>query len=232
MKILAIIVARKGSKGIPNKNTKLLKDKPLIGYTFQEVKKVKSIDRVILSTDDNKAIELAHNYNIEVPFVRPEYLSNDKSDTKDVIRHALEFLWQKEKYNPDTVLLLQPTSPLRKYTHIQESIELYKSNKKYKSLVSVVKIKHHFNPEMIMRKHSEVIFESINNSNESKITNRNQKPIYYARNGAAIYLFDNKWFLESNKIYDKQTIGYEMNFIDSLDIDDMEDWILAEKLIE
>lgn len=232
MRILAIIVARKGSKGIPNKNIKLLKDKPLIAYTFQEVKKVESIDRVVLSTDDHKAIELAHNYNIEVPFVRPEHLSTDTSDTKDVIRHTLEFLLHKDNYNPDAVLLLQPTSPLRKCKHIHESIELYKSNTKYKSLVSVVKIKHHFNPEMIMRRHSEVLFESINNSDESKITNRNHKPSYYARNGAAIYLFDKNWFLETNKIYGEQTIGYEMNSMESLDIDDMEDWILAERLIE
>src|SRR3990167_5792850 len=133
LKILGVITARGGSKGIPGKNIKSLLGKPLIVYTIEAAKASGVFDpaaggasRLILSTDDPSIAEVAKKYSCEVPFMRPkiEELAGDKATHLEVMKHAISWLKEKENYHPDYTMILQPTSPMRKPEHIKEAVEL------------------------------------------------------------------------------------------------------------
>lgn len=128
MEILGIIPARGGSKGIPRKNIKDLCGKPLIAWTIEAAKKSHRITRTIVSTDDPQIAEVARHFGAEVPFLRPAEISGDLSPDTDFLLHALDFLKKKEGYEPDIVVRLPPTSPLRTAVHIDEGIETLLKN--------------------------------------------------------------------------------------------------------
>lgn len=123
MEILGIIPARGGSKSIPGKNIKLLCGRPLIAWSIEEAKKSKLLTRVIVSTDDPEIARVAKEYGAEVPFLRPKEISQDLSTDVEFLTHALGWLKKKENYEPDIVLRLPPTSPLRTAAHIDEGIQ-------------------------------------------------------------------------------------------------------------
>lgn len=141
MKVLAIIPARGGSKGVPLKNIRKLNGKPLIKYTIDAAKKSKLLDRIIVSTDNERISTLAKKYGADVPFRRPKKISGSQATQFQVIKHTLNFL-KTQKYYPDIVVLLQPTSPFRTAKIIDDSInKLIKS--KATCVVSVMPIKQH-----------------------------------------------------------------------------------------
>lgn len=123
MNILAIIPARGGSKSIPRKNIKLLAGKPLIAWTIEEAKKSRHLTRVIVSTDDEEIAAVARAYGAEVPFLRPQEISGDLATDVEFLLHALDQLKASEGYEPEIVVRLPPTSPLRTAAHIDEGIE-------------------------------------------------------------------------------------------------------------
>lgn len=121
--ILAIIGARGGSKSIPGKNIKMLAGKPLIAWTIEAAKKSKLLTRVIVSTDDQKIAQVAKEYGAEVPFTQPKELAGDLSTDVEFMTYALNWLKEKENYEPEIVLRLPPTSPLRTPANIDEGIQ-------------------------------------------------------------------------------------------------------------
>jgi len=123
-KILAIIPARGGSKAIPRKNIKLIAGKPLIAWTIEAAKESKYSMRIIVSTDDKEIAEVAKQYGAEVPFLRPAEISQDLSTDVEFLTHTLNWLKEKENYEPEIILRLPPTSPLRTAAHIDEGIEI------------------------------------------------------------------------------------------------------------
>ncbi|MSR85681.1 acylneuraminate cytidylyltransferase family protein [Candidatus Uhrbacteria bacterium] len=123
-KVMALILARGGSKRLPKKNIKPLAGKPLISYSIEAVKASKYVDRVILSTDDPDAMAIARDQGVEVPFTRPAELAGDTVTDFPVFEHALAWLKEHEGYTPDIVVQLRPTSPLRATKHIDDAIEL------------------------------------------------------------------------------------------------------------
>jgi|TARA_Y100000310_G_scaffold162742_1_gene162688 N-acylneuraminate cytidylyltransferase len=123
-KILAIIPARGGLKDVPKKNIRELAGKPLLAWTVEEAKKSKYIDRVIVSTDDEETADIARKYGAEVPFMRPAGISQDLSTDIEFLTHAVDFLKENENYEPDIVVLLRTTSPLKTAQHIDKGIEL------------------------------------------------------------------------------------------------------------
>lgn len=123
MNIIGIIPARGGSKGIPRKNIRLLAGKPLIAWTIEEAKKSNYINRLIVSTDDPEIAEVARSYGAEVPFFRPAEISQDLSKDIEWLKHAIDFLKRSENYEPDMVVRLPPTSPLRTTADIDRGIE-------------------------------------------------------------------------------------------------------------
>jgi N-acylneuraminate cytidylyltransferase len=137
MKILALIPARGGSKGIPRKNIIPLCGKPLIAYSIEQALASKWINRVVVSTDDEEIAEIARKYGAEVPFLRPAEFAQDMSADIDVFRHALEWLEVNEGYLPDIVLNHRPVCPIRKVTTIDRAIELFINTPGADSLRSV-----------------------------------------------------------------------------------------------
>ena len=123
MDILGIIPARGGSKGIPGKNIKMIAGKPLIEWTIEAAKKSKLLTRVIVSTDDEKIAEVAKQYGAEVPFLRPKDIAQDLSTDVEFLIHALDWLKANQGYEPEIIVRLPPTSPLRTAAHIDEGIK-------------------------------------------------------------------------------------------------------------
>ena len=135
MELLAIIPARGGSKGIPRKNIKLLKGKPLIWHTIKAALDSKYVNRVVLSTEDNEIAQVAKDCGAEV-VVRPMELAQDETKTAPVLIDVIEQL-KKENYNPDVVVLLQATCPLRDFKKLDSAIELFLSNPDCDSVFTV-----------------------------------------------------------------------------------------------
>ena len=139
--MFAIIPARGGSKGIPGKNIKLLCGKPLIVYTIEAAMVAKSIDRVILSTDDPEIAEIAGKYNVEIPFMRPAHLAQDDSLAIDNYIYTVNRLNAENSTQYDEFIVLQPTSPFRTAADIDNAIELF-HDKKADSVISVCEAYH------------------------------------------------------------------------------------------
>lgn len=136
-KILGLIPARGGSRGIPRKNIIPVAGKPLIAYTIEEAIKSRYIDRVIVSTDDEEIAEISKKYDAEVPFMRPKELAGDDTPDLPVFIHTLKWLKDNQDYIPNLIVHLRPTSPLRKVEHIDEAIKILKSNKTADSIRGV-----------------------------------------------------------------------------------------------
>ncbi len=137
MKVLALIPARGGSKSIPHKNIYPIRGKPLIAYTIIEAKRAKLISRVIVSTDDERIAAVARRYGAEVPFLRPKRYAGDLTPDLPVFQHAIRWLWRHERYRPDVIVHLWPTSPLRFAGHIDQGINLLIAHPEADSVRSV-----------------------------------------------------------------------------------------------
>ena len=126
--VMAIIPARGGSKSIPHKNIKLLGGFPLIAYSIAIARQAPNVSRVIVSTDDEEIAHVAREWGAEVPFQRPEEISQDATTDLPVFQHALQWLQKHENYAPEIVIQLRPTSPFRRLSHIEDSIRLLQEN--------------------------------------------------------------------------------------------------------
>jgi N-acylneuraminate cytidylyltransferase len=121
--VVAIIPARSGSKGVPDKNIKLLAGRPLLAYSIAAARLTNNIDRVIVSTDSEHYAHIAQEYGAEVPFLRPPKLSGDNSTDYEWIRHALDWMQNEKGFIPDYLVHLRPTTPLREPIYIEEAIK-------------------------------------------------------------------------------------------------------------
>lgn len=211
--ILAIILARGGSKRLPEKNILSFCGKPLIAWTIEAAKKSKYIDRIIVSTDSRKIAKISKQFGAEVPFLRPVKLAQDLSTSESAIIHALERIGQIYDY----FILLQPTSPLRTQKHIDEAIEKIIKDPKVLSLESIVKVKGDQSWLKIVD-HKGYLKNPFGSNSSDKYL--------YLPNGA-IFISKVEIFLRTKSLYNK-TIGYPMDFADSVDIDDKFDLELAE----
>jgi len=222
MSIVGLITARGGSKGIPGKNIIRCAGKPLLQYSCEAALRSR-LDRVILSTDDAAIADVGRACGVEVPFMRPATLSADDTTSIAVMRHALEWL-RSEASEPEAMMLLQPTSPLRTNRHVDESILLFRE-RAADTVVSVVEVPHRFHPLSIMREHSGELhaFEG----DRITVTRRQDLTPLFARNGPAVLLVTPAQ-LDAGHFYGGRVVGYPMNALDSIDIDTIEDLQLAE----
>lgn len=225
-KILAIIPARAGSKGLPTKNKKKLMNKPLICYSIEAAINCKEVDGVYVSTDDPEILNISNSYNIIKSELRPKELAEDHSSMTDVINYTVNKLNEKsETYQ--YILLLQPTSPLRKTEDISNVIN--KSlEENLKSIVSVCEVEHsplwsNTLPENLSLK--EFIREEVKNVPRQKL------PKYYRLNGA-IYFSEIEYFKTNNGFLGNESYAYVMPQIRSIDIDTNIDFQLAELIMK
>ncbi|EGV44350.1 acylneuraminate cytidylyltransferase family protein [Bizionia argentinensis JUB59] len=228
MKILGIIPARGGSKGIPKKNIKLLNGKPLLAYTSEIALKSTLLSDVIVSSDDDEIIKVAETLGVTVPFKRPSALAQDDTPTIDVILHALDWYANQEIYF-DAVCLLQVTYPFRTLSFLNEAISKFKDSK-CDTLISVQKVPQEFNPHWTFEKNSDGYLKIA--TGEAKIISRRQElPDAYHRDGS-IYLTTTKTLLEQNSIYGKRLSFLESASETYVNIDTFQDWERAEFLIK
>ncbi|WP_447603672.1 acylneuraminate cytidylyltransferase family protein [Nitrospira sp. Nam80] len=127
-RILALIPARGGSKGVPRKNILPINGKPLIAYSIEQARSSSLINRVVVSTDDHEIAAIAREWGAEVPFIRPDWCAQDASPDIDVFRHALGWMHDHEGYRPEVIVHLRPPGPVRRVKHIDEAIELLLSH--------------------------------------------------------------------------------------------------------
>lgn len=224
MKPLIIIPARGGSKGVPRKNIKLLNGIPLIHYTIKAAQQVFDDAYICVSTDDEEIKQIAEQTNLVVPFIRPKEIASDSSGTYEVLLHAVEY-FEKNGYMADTIILLQPTSPFRNSSHIEEALKLY--SKEIDMLVSVKETKS--NPYYILFEEDENGF--LIKSKEASFTRRQDCPKVWEYNGA-IYIINIASLKKETIGKFKKVIKFEMDEYSSHDIDTPFDWIIAELIIK
>ncbi len=225
MKILVIIPARGGSKGIPRKNIKPFNGKPLIYYTIDCARAICNDDDICVSTDDAEIKSVVEQYGLSVPFVRPANLATDTAGTYEVLLHALDF-YEKQGKQYDVVLLLQNTSPFRTAEHVKEAMKLYSQN-----VDMVVSVKEcSANPYYC-------VFEEDNNGylhvckGDGNIFRRQDAPKVYEYNGA-IYIMNAEKLKTTHMHKMQKRVKYVMDEMSSFDLDTMTDWNIAESIIK
>lgn len=227
MRILGIIPARGGSKGIPGKNIKYLGDKPLLAYTIEATLKSKLLIRSILSSDSEEIIAKGKKLLVEVPFVRPAEFAKDDTASIEVVKHALSF-FAKENIQFDAVCILQPTTPFRREGLIDEAINKFQSEN-FDSLVSVREVPHEFNPHWTFEEEDGKL--KIATGEKQIISRRQELPKAFHRDGA-IYLTKTEVILIQNSLYGDK-IGYVVNSAsDYVNLDTQADWEKAEKILK
>ncbi len=224
MKPLVVIPARGGSKGIPRKNIKLLSGKPLIHYTIETAQQLFDNNVICVSTDDEEIVSISEQTGIKVPFIRPIELASDFSGSYEVLLHAVEF-YEEKGYSPDTIILLQPTSPFRTLDHIKECIKIYSEN--CEMVVSVKETKS--NPYYVLREENEEGW--LVKSKEGNFIRRQDCPKVYEINGA-IYIINVTALKKMKLAKFVKVLKYEMDEISSHDLDTLLDWSLAELLMK
>jgi len=228
MKILGLIPARGGSKGIPKKNIKILGDKPLIAYTIEAAQKSKKLMEIVVSSDSQEIADIASQYGASVPFLRPEEFAQDTTPMIDVLIHTLEFFKEKEKREFDAVCLLQPTTPFRKSEDIDGCIKLMEENDA-DSVITTIEMPHQFNPYWVYFKGQD---KYLHLSTEGQTTPRRQDlPIAYARAGS-VYLTKSSTILEKRSVYGNKILNYNIDTVGHVNIDTLDDWVLAEKILK
>lgn len=225
--ILGLIPARGGSKSIPRKNIIITAGKPLLSYTCIAALKCDFLTRILLSTDDREIAEVGKGYGIEVPFLRPAELAKDDTPSIDVALHAINWLKRSDNWIPDIIVLLQPTSPLRRSEHIDEAIDLFMQSNS-DTVVSVVKVPHRFSPYNILSLKDNILHEFWKESVTFDRFRRQELPVLYARNGPAVLITRVSVLKEQRSFYGDRVTPYFMSEQDSVDIDTLEDLKLVE----
>lgn len=216
--------ARAGSKRLPGKNSKLLNGKPLIQWTLEAAQQSQYISDVLVTTDSEEIAALSRELGAWVPFIRPSEYSSDKATSVDVVKHCLSFLTQ-QGHNYDFVIVLQPTSPLRGVEDIDASIKLL-FDKAGDAVISVCQCEH---PPQWANQLDNTLSMNDFLSNFLKNNTRSQDlPIYYRLNGAIYIINTDKFWAEENFFLSDNIYAYIMDTNNSVDIDNLIDFKLAE----
>lgn len=221
-KVLALIPARGGSKGVPHKNIRLLAGKPLIAWTIEAAQRSLLLDRVILSSEDKEIVRISQECGCDVPFIRPASLATDEATTIETAYHALESL--PERY--DYLILLQPTSPFRHTEDIDNCIRLCHSHDA-NSCASVCEPSK--SPYWMFTLDQEGFLVSLFPSARAGNNRRQQLPKTYLPNGA-VYVAKTDWLKKNATFITHETLAYIMPQERSLDIDTELDFGIAEYL--
>jgi len=227
IRVLGIVLARAGSKGLPGKNTMMLNGKPLIAWSVKAGLESRFVTDVVVSTNSVEIASIAEEYGAEVPFIRPDHLASDTSSSADAIIHAVGFLREQDSYY-DYVILLEPTSPLRDCTDIDEAF-LSLINSGGSSLVSVCRAST-VHPSFMFTLGNENLlapYEAIGKI--GNLRRQDVSKIFYP--DGSIYISSIKTFEKELSFYHEGTLGYEMPRWKSLEIDDELDFLLVEAVM-
>lgn len=218
-KVLALIPARSGSKGIPNKNIKLFNRRPLIEWTIKLALKSKLIDKVVVSSDSLKILNISKKLGAEV-ILRPKNISGDKATTESAINHCIKYF----KNDYEAIILLPPTSPLRKLNDIDNAIKFFYLNK-LDSCFSGSKLTDFliWNYDKIYKKYTSINYDFKNRGS------RQNRKLGYVENGS-IYIFKPSLIIKKNNRIGGKFDIFNMDFWQSFEIDEKDDWKLLETM--
>lgn len=227
MRILGLIPARGGSKGVPHKNIKALCGRPLLQYTADSALAATRLSQVVLSTEDEEIADVGRYCGLEVPFMRPPELAEDETPMLPVVQHALT--WFEKRGQPfDAVCLLQPTNPLRTAAVIDGCIELFIESGA-DAAVTVLPVPAEHNPHWVYFRGEDGALR-LSTGEAMPISRRQELPEAFHREGS-VYVSRRKVVMEENSLYGRRVVGYPLKAECSVNIDNLSDWQRAEKLL-
>ena len=225
-KVLAVIPARGGSKGLPGKNIRPLLGKPLIVWTIESAKKSKFIDQICVSTDSPEIAAVAESAGVKVPFLGPAELAGDKSTSFEAAKHAIDFyrnLGQEFEY----IVLLEPTSPIRKETDVDEMLEkLNNSSPNFDSIVSIGATNLNTSLLLEIVDKTQIEFSAV-----TKVSRRQDETPRYYPFGVA-YISKIKALLDEKTFYPKRQTYFMIDRSQCYEIDDIFDFICVEQILK
>jgi len=224
--VLGVVPARAGSKGVPGKNVRPLSGRTLLEYAARAARESGVIDRVILSTDSPQIAEAGRRAGLEVPFMRPAALAADDTPMLPVIQHALDEML-RGGWSADIIVLLQPTSPLRRPDHIRDAVNLLRETNA-DSVVTVVEVPRHLSPDYVMRIDEGRLKPFLPDG--LRITRRQDARPAYSRDGT-VYAFRRSTLERFGSIYGDDCRPLLIDARESLSIDTQDDWDEAERVL-
>ncbi|HKQ75587.1 MAG TPA: acylneuraminate cytidylyltransferase family protein [Blastocatellia bacterium] len=227
MRVLGLIPARGGSKGVPRKNIKLLRGRPLLAYTAEAALSARLLSRVILSTEDEEIAEVGRSCGLGAPFLRPVELARDETPMLPVAQHAVRFLEERGDHF-DAICLLQPTNPLRAANDIDACIQLLE-DAVADAVVTTLPVPAEYNPHWVYFQDSEGMLR-LSTGCDAPIPRRQELPPAFHREGS-VYVTRRETLMERNSFYGARLLGYEMSADRSVNIDTPEDWQRAERIL-
>ncbi len=225
---LAIIPARGGSKGLPGKNIKELCGKPLIAWSIEAGLKCKYLDEVMVTTDYQNIVEVSKQYGAIVPFLRPNKLASDTTTSFDAIKHTIEYYKNELNKEFDYIVLLEPTSPLRESSDIDKAIEVLLDSD-VDSIVGICRTEDQ-NPVFLVLKNEKSFISGYENKEMKVLRRQDIKDVYFFE--GTIYISKTNVLLDKKTFYHENTIGYEVPKYKSLEIDDMDDFVMVEAIMK
>lgn len=227
-KILGLIPARGGSKGLPRKNIKSLSDKPLIAWTIEQALASKYPDNVVVSTDDKEIAEVSQKFGVEVPFLRPKEIASDTTSIIDVISHVIDF-FKNRGVSFDYIALLEPTSPLRKEHDIDEAVKLLIDNEmKADSLVSIGEV--HLEHPSIMKEVIKGYVMPYKKASKNIFRRQDLDKVFFPY--GVIYMSKVEKLIKTKTFYQEKTIPYFIERWQNYEIDDMYDFVCVEAVLK
>lgn len=226
MKVIGVVVARGGSKGLPGKNIRPLLGKPLINWTIEAALAAPSIDTVVVSTEDKAIAQTARVAGARVPFLRPPHLATDSASSIEVVLHTIDSL-EKVGERYDVVVLLEPTSPLRETSDIEQALsQLFKSEAG--SVVSVCRAESH-HPAFMYKLLDDNQMVPYNHNQPTGLRRQDIESVYFLE--GTVYCSRIDVLREQRSFYHADTRAYEVPKWKSLEIDDIYDFTMVEALI-
>ena len=225
MKVLGLITARGGSKGVPRKNVRLMNGKPLVAYAVEASLGSRSIHRTILSTDDEEIADAGRNFGADVPFMRPSELALDATPMFPVVEHAVMTL-REQGDNYDAVCLLQPTNPLRRPADVDACVDMLEGSDA-DSVISVLPVPHEYNPRWVFWRGTGGEL-SLSTGEAEPVARRQDLPAAVHRDGT-VYVTRFETIVREKNLYGSRIHGYEIDPLHSANIDTEDDWAAAEE---
>ena len=226
LRVLGVITARGGSKGVPRKNLRMLGGKPLMAYTCVAALQSKKLSRVVLSTEDEEIASVGRQWGVEVPFLRPAELALDTTPTLPVLQHAVQWCEEHgDRY--DAICLLQPTNPLRPPEWIDACISLLEERNAH-CVITVLPVPHEYNPHWVYFEHEG--FLRLATGEKTPIPRRQELPPAFHREGS-VYVMRRDVLMERNSLFGDLVVGYQVDPTVSVNIDSLEDFQRAEVLL-
>lgn len=227
-RILGVIPARSGSKEIKNKNTRLLAGRPLLQYTTEVALAANVFTRVVLSTDSPEIAELGRSLGVEVPFLRPEPIARDDTPMLPVVEHVIDFMETTEAWQPELIVLLQPTSPFRTADHIQLAVQILLGDRQYDAVVSVVELPKRLAPPSLMKIENGLLEHYLPSG--KAVHRRQDMQSAYVRCGS-IYAITRDALRRTRSFYGERCCPLVLSSKEVVNIDSEEDWQQAEAIL-